>query len=366
MKILQVITSLRTGGAERMVAELTKRMAGSGDDVELLLLDGTRTPLYDEMESSGIKVHSLGMGEKAMHNPLLAFRLRHFLKKHAFDVVHAHNSPCQYLVALASPRQIISATTEHGTVNRRRAHALLRPLDRWMYSRYRSIVCVSEETRDELSQWLDDEKLDKRMSVVLNGIDLDGFKNASPAPDVESDGRFRILMVSAFRPEKDQMTLIKAMGLLPDDCELLLAGGAELPAHKAIMDSCKKAAEDLGLGERVRFLGYRDDVPALLAASDMVVLSSLHEGLPLSALEAMASGRPFVASDVSGLRDIVRGAGILFPCGDAERLAQIIGRFREDRGLREGIAASCRKRAEKYDIAKTVEGYRSIYEQITR
>lgn len=348
-----------------MVAELAKRMAGSGDEVELLLFDGTRTPLYDEIESSGIRIHSLEMGERAMHNPMLFFLLRSFLKRNHFDVIHTHNTPCQLLAALASPRHAM-ITTEHNTSNRRRGHALLRPLDRWMYSRYRSIVCVSEETRDELSRWIDDKELDKRMSVVLNGIDLDGFKNASPAQDIADSERFKILMVSAFRPEKDQMTLIKAMALLPDDCELLLAGGAELPAHKAIMDSCKKAAEDLGLGERVRFLGYRDDVPALLTASDMVVLSSLHEGLPLSALEAMASGRPFVASDVSGLRDIVRGAGILFPCGDAERLAQIIGRFREDRGLREGIAASCRKRAEKYDIAKTVEGYRRIYEQITR
>lgn len=365
MKILQVITSLRTGGAERMVAELVKRLAGSGDEVELLFFDGTRTPLYDEIESFGIKIHSLEMGERAMHNPMLFFQLRSFLKRNHFDVIHTHNTPCQLLTALASPRRAL-ITTEHNTSNRRRAHALLRPLDRWMYSRYRSIVCVSEETRVELSRWLSDNGLVERMSVVLNGINLDGFKNASPAPDVESDGRFKILMVSAFRPEKDQMTLIKAMGLLPDDCELLLAGGAELPAHKVLMESCRKAAEELGLGERVRFLGYRDDVPALLAASDMVVLSSLHEGLPLSALEAMASGRPFVASDVSGLRDIVSGAGILFPCGDAERLAQIIGRFREDRGLREGIAASCRKRAEKYDIAKTVEGYRELFEQITR
>ena len=348
-----------------MVAELTKLMAVSGDDVELLLFDGTRTPLYDELTAVGMKVHWLGMGERVMHNPMLLFRLRSFLKRNHFDVVHTHNTPCQLLVALASPRQAL-ITTEHNTSNRRRNHAFLRPLDRWMYSRYRSIVCVSEETMGELSRWLDDKELDKRMSVVLNGINLDGFKNALPAPDLASNGRFRILMVSAFRPEKDQMTLIKAMALLPDNCILLLAGGAELPTHKAVMESCRKAAEELGLKERVCFLGHRDDVPALLAACDVAILSSLHEGLPLSALEAMASGRPFVASDVSGLRDIVRGAGILFPCGDAERLAQIIGRFREDKGLREGIAASCRKRAEKYDIAKTVDGYRKMYEQITR
>ena len=349
-----------------MVAELTKLMVGGGDDVELLLFDGTRTPLYDEMESSGIKVHSLGMGEKAMHNPLLAFRLRHFLIKHAFDVVHAQNSPCQYLVALVSPRQIISATTEHGTVNRRRAHALLRPLDRWMYYRYEHIVCVSEETRKELSLWLRSKKIDERMSVVTNGIDFADIENASPAKDILEDTRFKVLMVSAFRPEKDHMTLIKAMAQVPDDCVLLLAGGAELPAHKAIMESCLQAAMDLGIADRVRFLGLRDDVPALLAACDLVVLSSLHEGLSLSVLEGMASGKPLVASDVPGLSDVVAGAGVLFPCGDARRLAQILNRFREDKALREGIARSCRKRAEQYDIARTVEGYRDLYRKITR
>ena len=191
--------------------------------------------------------------------------------------------------------------------------------------------------------------LRRKKTVSISGVDLDRFRNAVPAPDLMSEGRFKILMVSAFRPEKDQMTLIKAMSLVPDDCVLLLAGEAEQPEHKQLMESCRAAADGLGLNERVCFLGRRDDVPELLAASDLVVLSSRYESLPLPALEAMASGKPLVASDVSCISDIVRGAGVLFPCGDAERLAQIIGRFREDKGLREGIAASCRKRAAMYD-----------------
>lgn len=184
--------------------------------------------------------------------------------------------------------------------------------------------------------------------AVVDRVDLDRFRNAVPAPDLVSESRFKILMVSAFRPERDQMTLIKAMSLVPDDCVLLLAGDAELPEHGALIESCRKVVNELDLEERVRFLGHRDDVPELLAASDLAVLSSLHEDLPVSALEAMASGKPLVASDIPCFRDVVGGAGVLFPCGDAERLAQIIGRFREDKGLREGIAASCRKRAEKY------------------
>ena len=204
------------------------------------------------------------------------------------------------------------------------------------------------------------------MSVITNGIDFVGIENASPAKDIMEDTRFKVLMVSAFRPEKDQMTLIKAMAQVPDDCVLLLAGGAELPAHKAIMESCRQAAVDLGIADRVRFLGLRDDVPALLAACDLIVLSSRHEGLSLSVLEGMASGKPLVVSDVPGLSVVVAGAGVLFPCGDARRLAQILNRFREDKALREGIARSCRKRAEQYDIARTVEGYRDLYRKITR
>lgn len=185
--------------------------------------------------------------------------------------------------------------------------------------------------------------------AVFNGVDFDRFRNAVPASDLGCEGRFKILMVSAFRPDKDQMTLIEAMSLVPDDCILFLAGDAELPEHKVLVDACKNTANELGLEEKVRFLGSRSDVPELLAASDLVVISSLYESVPFPALEAMASGKPLVASDVAGLRDIVSGAGVLFPCGDTERLAQIIGRFREDRGLREGIAASCMKRAAMYD-----------------
>ena len=95
-------------------------------------------------------------------------------------------------------------TTEHGTINRRRNWRWFKPIDRWMYSRYKKIVCVGEETRKNLSAWLNRPDLDKRMTVIPNGIDLERIRKATPAEEIQSVHWHRILMVSAFRPEKDQ------------------------------------------------------------------------------------------------------------------------------------------------------------------
>jgi glycosyltransferase involved in cell wall biosynthesis len=359
MKILHIITSLRTGGAERLVVELALRLKAAGDEVDVLLLDGTQTPLTEELARGGITIHALGKGAWAMQNPLLLPALRRFLRKHPYDIVHSHNTSCQFLTAMVPG--ITRFTTEHGTSNRRRSWRWFRPVDRWMYGRYRRIVCVSEETRQNLSAWLGRPELDARMVVIPNGIDLGRISSAQPAPELIQDPRYKILMVSAFRPEKDQMTLIRAMGLLPDDCLLLLAGGAELPAHKALLDACRQEAVALGLEDRVRFLGVRKDVPALLAASDLIVLSSRHEGLSLSVLEGMASGKPLLASDVEGIRDIVGGAGSLFSCGDVRALAETISQLRNNPYLAKIMAQRCRERAMAFGIEETMKKYRELY-----
>lgn len=355
MRILHVITSLRTGGAERLVTELALRHKALGNEVEVLLFDGTVTPLVTQLEKGGIKVHALGMGPRAMYNPLLLPRLAGFMKKHPFDIVHTHNTPCQILTALI-PRQT-RITTEHNALNRRRNWPWFKPIDHWMYGRYQKIVCVGEETRQTLSEWLDRPELDNRMTVIPNGIDLERITSATPSGDLTKHDGYKILMVSAFRPEKDQQTLIRAFQQLPEEYHLFLAGGAETPENQRLLEACKALAND----HPVHFLGIRSDVPALLAAADVVVLSSRHEGMSLSALEGMASGKPLIASDVEGMRDLVSGAGLLFPPGDAEKLAALIRQVCENPDFACEIGEQCRKRAARYDIAETARKYHQIY-----
>lgn len=120
-------------------------------------------------------------------------------------------------------------------------------------------------------------------------------------------------------------------------------------------------AENLGVADRVGFPGFRDDVPQLLMESDIVLRSSHYEGLSLSNIEGMASGRPFVASDVAGLHEVTEGAGILFEEGDYRELAKILSMLSIDPELYATTAIKCRERAKEFDIQATADHYLSIY-----
>ena len=362
MRILQVITSLRTGGAERLVVDLSKQMRLAGNEVEILLFDGTVTPLKAEAEAAGVPVRALSKGWQAMRNPLLFFKLLRALRRNRYEVIHAHNTSCQLLLAFASCFQRLRlVTTEHNTDNRRRRWRGYRAVDRWMYRRYRRIICVGEETRQALAAWLAHPDLTNKLTVIPNGIDVSKLAGAIPVEDVSSQQGRKILMISAFRPQKDHSTLIHALSMLPEEYRLYLAGGSETDEDRKYLNDCKQLVSELGLGERVRFLGIRSDVPQLLAAADVVVLSTAYEGMSLSLLEAMAARRPLIASDVPGVHDLVSGAGLLFPYGDDRRLAELIRQVCEDPSFAAEVGAKCRARAADYDVAETARRYLQEY-----
>ena len=352
MRILHVITSLRTGGAEKLMVDLLPRLKALGHEVDLCVFDGVRTPFYDEIEARGIKVIALGHDA---YSPKCILQLARLMS--GYDVVHSHNTSCQYYVAIAGlVNRCKLFTTEHNTTNRRRSMKW-RLLDRWMYGRYEKIVCITELTMNNLLVHIG-ERFAGRCKVIYNGIDLSAFRREKKAIPRISDEKV-VLMVSAFREQKDQKTLVRAMELLPDSYVLLLAGGGE----KYLMDDCKDLARFLGVKDRVRLLGVRSDVISLLHEADVVVLSSHYEGLSLSSLEGMASGKPFVASDVPGLRDIVGGYGVLFPHEDYHALAHEIQTLCEDEEYRESVCRKCYERAMMFDISLMAKKYMELYTQ---
>lgn len=353
MKILHVITSLRTGGAEKLIVDLLPRMKECGHDVDLCVFDGARTPFYDEIEARGVRVVALGT---FVYNPLFVFKLVRLMRH--YDIVHSHNTVCQFYVVIAglfASSHIF--TTEHSTTNRRR-NRIWRLPDKWMYGRYERVVCISELTEQNLKTHVGDS-VGHKCAVVYNGIDIEHYMSHSADNKLPQSSK-NILMVAAFRVPKDQATLVRAIALLPKDYKLRLVGGGE----EAIMENCKDLAHEVGVNERVEFLGVRTDVAQLLQEADVVVLSSHYEGLSLSSLEGMASGKPFVASDVEGLRDIVGGYGVLFPDGNEKELAQIIRRLCEDRNFARIVANRCVERAKLYDVRVTTQRYLALYEQI--
>lgn len=351
MKILHVITSLRTGGAEKLMVDLLPRLRELGNEVELCVFDGVRTPFYEQLEGKGVKILSLRTGGSVydLRNILALIRIM----KH-YDIVHAHNTACQLFVSLAhvlAPGvQLI--TTEHNTTNRRRGKWYLKWGDRWMYRQYRSIICISDKARENLVNYIGE---DSKIVTIYNGIDTERFAAAKPK-EVKKDSDVKIVtMVAAFREQKDHKTLIEAFDLLPDNYLLQLVGDGDLRKEM------EEYAKHFHSADRIFFLGNRNDVPEILNGSDTVVLSSHYEGLSLSSVEGMASGRPFIASDVDGLHEIVAGYGILFPHEDAQALADAITEVCENKEYARKVSEQCQKHALQFDIGKMAEKYNLVY-----
>ncbi len=351
MKILHIITSLRTGGAEKLMVDLLPRLKAMGNDVELLLFDGTKTPFYNELDRCGIKINSLCIGGN-VYNPLNIFKLKKYLKR--FDIIHTHNTACQYYTALAkclfrTKCQLI--TTEHNTTNRRRSIFGFKHIDRFIYRCYNLIISISQQATDNLISYIGDKF---SVLTIENGVDLSKYNNL-PHNEIAKESDIIISMVAGFRSQKDQDTLIKALSQLPENYKLWLIGDGD--RRKAL----EELITTLGLDNRVTLWGIRNDIPQLLAKSHIIVLSSHWEGLSLSSIEGMASGRPFIASDVDGLRDVVSEAGILFPHEDYKQLAEEIEQLAEDKNYYNKIAKQCREKAAQYDIAIMAEKYNDIY-----
>ena len=358
MKILHVITSLRIGGAEKLMVDLLPRLQQMGHEVAIYVFLGLETPLSQQLRSAGVKV-IMGGENESVYSPRHILVLRRLIPN--YDLVHTHNTSPQLFAAIANiGRHMPLVTTEHNTVNRRRKHLIFRPIDRWMYRQYQRIICVSEPCFTNLQNHLGQDNC-RAMCCINNGIDTMRFANAIASTEYTHSTLHAsriIINVAGFRWEKDQPTIIRAMQLLPDDYHLLLIGVGER------MNACQQLAQSIGVDARVHFLGVRTDVPELLKAADVVVMSSHHEGLSLSNLEGMAAGKPFVASDVDGLREIVSEYGLLFPHEDEKALAHEIRKLCGDPQYAAEVAARCRQRALRFDINKMAAGYNAVYYEV--
>jgi len=356
MRILHVITSMDTGGAERLMVDLLPLLSDRGHDIGLLLFNGVDTPLKASLAAKGVKIFELAKtgsvdDQWVIYNPLNVFKMMKLIKN--YDIIHTHNTACQLYVPMAKilcRSRATLMTTEHNTTNRRRNMGWFRPIDRWMYGRYAAIICISDQAHDNLEQYIGSSPT---LHTIYNGVKINDFEK--PVKRIDNQQQFVITMVAGFRKQKDHETLIKSMLRLPDNYLLQLVGRGE--TEQDIKDLC----HSLGLESRVSFLGVRSDVPEILEKSDVTVLSSHWEGLSLSSIEGMASGRPFIASDVDGLHEMVGGAGVLFPRGDEKALAGAIRGLCENPTRYHEVAIACQQRAKCYDISKMADGYDNLY-----
>lgn len=362
MKILHIINSLGCGGAESLLSDLCYIQKKQGFDISIATLKDENSIFKEKIKKIGIEYISLS-SRLSIYNPIFIFKISKLIKD--YNLIHVHLFPAQYWVALA--KFITNAktpiiTTEHSTSNRRREFKIFKYIDTFVYKLYNKIICCSDKANETFLHHF--PSITNSVSIP-NGINLERFKNATKQSKQQlfnlPETSCVIAMVARFQPPKRQDTLVDALKYLPDNYCVVFAGNKPNDPNVELIVNLIK---ELKLESRVRLLGVRSDVPYVLKTSDIIVLASDYEGLSLSSIEGMAINKPFIATNVNGLREIVSGAGVLYEKDNSPMLADNILKLTQDDMYYNEISEQCFMRASQYDINNMAQSYQNVYQEL--
>lgn len=364
LTIAHVLLSLCVGGGERVALLLASQQVRLGNRVLLVSLEGLEGgTLGSEFEAAGVEVERVPKRPRGF-DPTLFPRLHALFRRERVNVVHTHNNlPLIY----ASPAGRLAGAgvihTEHGRHPDVWHRLWMRRAAAAAAHRY---VAVSEATADFARQIR--AVAPNKLSVILNGTDVPHFARDEAARAAlraewgASDDETVVGTVGRMAPVKDHALLLRAMApLLRGGARLVIVGdGPERAATETL-------AAELGVAERVCFLGEIREVAPVLSALDVFALSSRSEGLPMVLAEAMAASLPVVATAVGGVPKVVLAGetGFLVPAGDEAALREKIGLLSRDPAMRRRFGARGLSIAsERYSLERMNDEYMSAYREV--
>lgn len=361
MKIVQLVIGGEIAGGQLVALRLAHAARDAGHDV--VFLSPTAGPFTERTANDGFPTDIVPLGGALDARAVL--RLRSRLQRERADILHTHVHFSLNVVARVAAIGTRSSVIAHMHIeNVFRESSVPRTaqvsLDNATARTCRWIVAVSDATRRALiaqgyPAW--------RTVTVHNGIEP--RESVAPAALDPAPPGPVLLEVGRLCDVKGQGELIAALPLLGHDDVSVLLAGDDIEAGGAYRKALESRAHELGVERRIRFLGYRDDVPALLAAADVLVLPSWVEGLPLVVLEAMAAGLPVVASAVGGTPEVVVDGetGLLVPPRDAQALARALGELLADPARRRALGEAGRIRVrERFDAGAAAQRVLGLYE----
>lgn len=366
--VCQILHTMNVGGAEMLAARLARRLRSECRFL-FACLDEAGT-LGIELRAEGFRVEVLD--RSAGLDWRCAARLAQLLRRERVDLIHAHQyTPFFYaMMGRLLARKPPILFTEHGRhfpdyPRRKRMIA-----NRLLLERRDRVVAVGNSVRQAL---INNEGFPgDRVEVIYNGIDETTFVKGDPdQADLRGQlgigpGDLLVLMVARLDYLKDHGTALRTIQRLAAQAprvRLLLAG--EGPERGGI----EAQIEELKLGNQVRLLGLRNDIPQLVRAADLFLLTSISEGIPLTVIEAMATSLPVVATKVGGLPEVVEDGitGFLAPSGDDAQLAKQILRLSDSPDLRQEMGRRGRQRAEAmFSESFMHDRYRQLYQAMVR
>ena len=365
MRVLQLVPTLRVGGAERMAALLAVHLHRSGYTAALAsMFDPPGTWIEAELRAAGVPLYFLA--KRPGLDLRMISRVARVLRAFRPDVLHTHMGVLKYaLPSLVAWRRCAVVHTVHNLAQ----HEVERPSRFLQGVAFRARV-VPVAIGDGVARSIWETYGPAPAHVIPNGIPVSQY--ASPA-GAREEGRRALglppdapvfITVGGLRAQKNHALLLRAFAsprLARLGARLLLAGDGELRPQ------LERLAAELGVAERVHLLGIRSDVARVLAAADVFVLASSYEGNPLTVMEAMAAGKPVVATGVGCVPELVASeAGRLVPPGDVNALEAAMYEVAADPTLARARGASAaRIAAARFDASLMGRSYEALYAEVS-
>jgi glycosyltransferase involved in cell wall biosynthesis len=365
VKVLHIAPMLSPGGAERVAVHIVTGLNRRRYEPIVVSFAGRQGCDLDRMlEEAGIKVRYLG--KRPGFDYHVYRRLDRVLKEYEPDVIHTHLQVLRY--ALPSMLLLKHASLLHTVHNlaEREVEPWARLLHRYAFTHGVTPIAVAEEVATSVERLYGIQ----RCPVIANCIPTDFYARPQTsrrewrAKEGFKENEILFACVARFAPQKNHALLLKAFAQGPSSdprAHLVLVGDGDLRRE------LEEQARSLGVAGKVHFLGVRSDIPDVLGAMDVFVLSSDYEGNPLSVLEAMASGLPIVGTAVGGVPKLFENGneGFLVQAGDLEGLAKTMEFLLSYQGVREPMGAAAARRArEKFDVSTMVRAYEKVYEDL--
>jgi glycosyltransferase involved in cell wall biosynthesis len=364
MKVLQVTTDMNIGGITSYIFELSKALKDKGIDTIVASSGGD---IEGSLDKAGIPHERLNIKTKFEFSPkviLSAFAIKRIAQREGVDIIHAHSRVSQVAGIIASRMTgIPMVTTCHGYFKKR----LRSVIDTWGDKVIAISAAVYEHLKEDLGV------RDNRIDLVYSGIDINKFSKEFSDTDLANtkkylglSGKTIIGTIGRLSPVKGQRFFVQAMVEVlkkrPDAAGLLVGNGPEGPSIKSL-------AMALGIDDRIFFIDSVSDTREVLSAIDVFVFPSVKEGLGIALLEALAAGRPCIASRTGGIEDIIKDgeSGILVDVGDSGAMAAAILELLPDENLRIRIGQSGRRLVQsRFTLDRMADDIARVYKSVMR
>lgn len=352
-------------GSERVVYDIVRKLDQERYSVVIIgFADGPVRKMYEDV---GARVYVVS--KKKRIDLKFICDLRGILLRENIDIVNPHHYyPLKYSFLATRFSGIKLAYTEHSRWQLEQLTPLNNIFNRLFLLKSDAVVAVSKQIEDYYKNRM--KLKEEKIHLITNGVDLAVYQKANGDHlryqfGIKEQEKV-VGMVGNIRPEKNHKLLISVFSTVAKelkDVRLILVG------LDCMNGEIQRFATKIGAGEKILFLGNREDVPELLKIFDVFCLPSLYEGMPLTVLEAMASGVPVIGSDTLGINEIIEDNvnGILFPVNDERRLAELIKTLLADDGLRNRLRESGKSFVKQnYCLDDQVKKYDNLFQRLCK